>query len=150
MKSLNHPLLLDTIQMLQDSLSQEAKVTLTPDYRALHNMVQLIESYQMEGLQRQHVLGCYILLHMSLMKHQGLSLADGQLTKHILDGDYLCSMYYDLAMKWELFGLLTFLAPVHKQIQISRVQGDKKDFLLTQRFQQYLNKNYARVSDEAI
>lgn len=150
MKSLNNPLVQETIQMLQHALSQEAQVTLTPDYRAVNNMAQLIGSYQIDCAERMHLLGCFILLHMSLNKHHGLNLTDGQLTKHILDGDYLCSMYYDLALKWRNFDLLTFLAPVHKQIQISRVQGDKKEYLLSQRFQQFLTKSYVRVNNEAI
>ncbi|MNF00516.1 hypothetical protein D3C80_1993560 [compost metagenome] len=50
------------------------------------------------------------------------------LTRNILDGDYLYSFYLQFAVKYRELDLVAYLAPSVKKMQIRRSNGDFAEF----------------------
>ncbi|MNJ70256.1 hypothetical protein D3C77_666990 [compost metagenome] len=66
------------------------------------------------------------------------------LTRKVLDGDYLYSFYVQLCLRFEEFDFLAHLAPVVKQIQIKRVEGQPEDERLIKGMEIFLRLEHHR------
>jgi hypothetical protein len=143
-------LISQTMNQLKKQLSQEAGIAIEMDTRWVRDMAEFLNEYDMEDDRRECILGCYILLRLSLQCHDGVGKDEQQLTKRILDGDYLQSLYFEYALRYKAMDLLRSLATVHKSLQIRRIEGKPADYLLGTAIQQFVTRRYAQVTYEVI
>ncbi|MNC75315.1 hypothetical protein D3C75_1268260 [compost metagenome] len=64
---------------------------------------------------------------MAAQRHMECTPYHPDLTRNILDGDYLYSFYLQLAVKYRELDLVAYLAPSIKKMQIARSNGDFAD-----------------------
>ncbi|TLS51949.1 hypothetical protein FE782_11225 [Paenibacillus antri] len=114
----------DTVRMLQQQISPDADISLEREQSLLEEMASLLRAYELERSRKLAVLGCYGLLRLALARHRELAELDGKtLAKRILDGDYLTGVYFRFVLQCNERQLLTYLAPIHKKLQIGIVHG---------------------------
>lgn len=139
-----------TMEMLQSELAPDACIAMEIEGRWVEEMAYYLSTYAMEEHERICILGSYVLLRLACQCHEGLRADEEQLTKRILDGDYLQSLYYQFATRFQQFELLSAIAPVHKKVHIRRVEGKSADYLLQTAFQKYVARRYTQVAYEVI
>lgn len=136
----------ETIAMLQAKLSPDAAINIDLDPEMSIELIHLLTAYGVERERQKVLLACYMLLELAKQKHCMLSDDNYTLTKQILDGDYLTSMYYDFALNHQEAELVAYLAPVNKQIHIRMAEGQVTDRMLYNRFCKFISRNYRQVS----
>ncbi|WP_249413037.1 hypothetical protein [Paenibacillus antibioticophila] len=134
MPSLNkYELIQDAFQTLQREISPDTGIQLDMPCEEAEEMANLLFEYGLPTLRSTRLLSIYIAIKIALLRHSDFSnsLHGENLTRKVLDGDYLYSFYVQLCLQWNEYDLLAHLAPVIKQIQIRRIEGsDYHDVLL--------------------
>lgn len=121
---MNSTLIVDTLRLLQAEMSPIAgiKLDLTPsDWKPL---LTVLERHDLEYDRKVHLLGIYTILTVAAKRHMECVPHHQDLTRSILDGDYLYSFYLQFAVKYRELDLVAYLAPSIKQLQIKRANGD--------------------------
>lgn len=139
-------LIQETIDMLQNKLSPDAAIQINLDMNSFTDMITLLQTYSVERERQKVLLACYMLLQLAKQKHCELSDDNHALSKQILDGDYLNSMYYDFALSNHEIELVAYLAPVNKQIHIRMAEGKAPDRMLYNQFYKFITRKYRQVS----
>lgn len=116
-------LITKTIRQLHRELSPEAAISLDQSEYLARDLAEELSRTGMPEERKIAILGCYMILQLALKRHSGLKADDPDLTKRVLDGDYLLSFYYDFALLHNETELTEFLASVNKQIQIQQALG---------------------------
>lgn len=115
-------LLGETVAMLRQYIDNETAIAIEAEDsdELLQDVVRLLHMYNLAASRKIHILGCFMLMRQAVCRHRDLALEDNEsLTRSILSGDYLFSLYYRLGMKGKEWRLLQHLAPFYKKVQIS-------------------------------
>lgn len=143
-------LIQDACHLLQGEISPETGIHLNLLVDDVQPMTTLIEQYDLPEIRSIYLISIYIAIKLALQSHDQCdeSLTGEALTRKVLDGDYLYSLYVQMCLKWKEYDLLIHLAPVIKQIQIKRINGDVAEDRLLKSFELFLrlDHNHVRAS----
>lgn len=143
-------LIQDACHLLQGEISPETGIHLNLFIDDVQPLTTLIEQYDLPEIRSIYLISIYIAIKLALQSHDQCdeSLTGEALTRKVLDGDYLYSLYVQMCLKWKEYDLLIHLAPIIKQIQIKRVNGDAAEDKLLKGFELFLqlDHNHARAS----
>ncbi|GGF99228.1 hypothetical protein [Paenibacillus aceti] len=129
----------DACLLLQGEISPESGIHLKLQQEDVLPMVSLLDQYDLTPVRKQRHLSIYIAIKLALQSHMCCDNCTGEtLTRKVLNGDYLYSLYVQLCLKWEEYDLLTHLAPIVKRIQIKHVEGNPQDTLLIEGWEWFL------------
>ncbi|MFD0620673.1 hypothetical protein ACFQZR_24710 [Paenibacillus sp. GCM10027629] len=143
-------LMTQTFEQLKQQLAPEAGIAIALDTRWVKEMAHFLNEYDVDDARRQCILGCYVLLRLSLQSHGDVQEEKQELTRKILDGDYLQSIYYEYALANHAMDLLNALAPVIKTIHIRRIEGKPAEFILPTAIHQFVTYRYSKAAYEVI
>lgn len=136
---MNKQLIEDSHRLVQDHVSPITGIelhTLSPvDCRP---MLSILEHPELEYERQVHLLGIFIILSLAADRHLESSEGHPDLTRSILDGDYMYSLYLQFAIQYRELDLVAYLAPDIKRMQIRRSLGDFAHVDLTSGFRQFL------------
>lgn len=145
---MNNQLTQETFRLLQADLSPIAGIKLDLSPVECEPLLRVLERYELEDSRKVHLLGMYTILTLAAKRHLDCAPHHPDLTRNILDGDYLYSFYLQFAVKTRELDLVAYLAPYIKKRQIRRANGDFAEenladimeaFLLRERRQQGSN-----------
>ncbi|MNJ60999.1 hypothetical protein D3C77_567660 [compost metagenome] len=142
-------LLYETVSMLKQHIDSGTAIVLEKEDEdeLLRGIVALLQEYELTKSRKMTVLGCCMLIRMAIKKHRELALhRNDELTRSILDGDYLIGLYYRFATGRKEWKLLTHLAPFHKKMQVALLAGRPVRTVMTELHEEiriYLNKQCA-------
>lgn len=150
---MNKILIQDAIRMLQQEVSHDTLIRLNNiDEYSLEEIANMLHSYKLTRKRKTAILGCYILIASAIRKHQELSsMNNSELTKNILDGDYLFGLYFQLLVQHKEFRLLRYLIPAHKRMQIGLIEGKSLEVMyaeIAEQIQQYLEQECSIGGDK--
>ncbi|AWB43247.1 hypothetical protein DCC85_02705 [Paenibacillus sp. CAA11] len=131
-------LIQDAINLLQGELSPEAGIVLDISQEQLLPMAQMLQRSSITKTRQTRLLSLYLAIKFALLRHDCCQGSGMELTRSVLDGDYLYSFYMQLALKWGEYDLLQALARTVKQIQIHRTEGHPADELLLKGMKNFL------------
>ena len=134
----------ETIRLLQAECSPKAGITLDIDWTDMPVVESLLNSYDLAYERKVHLLALYTVLKLATSRHKDCHYSDPNLTRKVLDGDYLYSLYIQLALQYKEFDLITFLAPHIKKWQIKWAEGHSEVELLSTCLEQFLNIEFQR------
>ena len=132
----------DTFRLLHEEWSPIAGIVLDVPYHDLNRLASVLEPHQLAPRRETVLLALFALLHMARERHRDCSFQDPDLTRRILDGDYLYSLYLQMAVKYRETALVSHLAPVLKRQQIAFAEGRVIDEDLTVHFETFLCGEY--------
>ncbi|QDH21792.1 hypothetical protein [Saccharibacillus brassicae] len=136
---MNDTIIRETLERLQAEIDPVTRIRLAPDRAALNAALAAFERCAVEPLRQPGLLAVYALLDAALARHaEPIRLDDPQLTRRILDGDYLYSLYVQYALKCREESLLRGLAPFVKKVQIARALGRSAEIALLPAFERAL------------
>ncbi|MGG6311528.1 hypothetical protein [Paenibacillus macerans] len=150
---MNQQLIQDAYRLLQGELSPEAGIVLDLRQEEVAPLANLLEQYDMTAARQCRLLTIYVAIKLALHRHSEceFTASGDELTRKVLDGDYLYSFYLELCLKWEEYDLLSHLAPILKQIQIKRVEGRPEDERLLKAWELFLQlENNRSTASRAI
>lgn len=139
---MNTRLMNDTFRLLNEEWSPIAGIVLDISCHDLNRLADVLGPHQLESERQTVLMALYSLLHMARERHRDCSFRDTDLTRNILDGDYLYSLYLQLAVKYRETDLVSHLAPVLKRQQIAFAEGRLLDENLTKHFETFLCSEY--------
>ncbi|MNE13831.1 hypothetical protein D3C76_123080 [compost metagenome] len=141
---MNLQLIQDACHLLQGEISPETGIHLNLLEDDLLPMTKLFDHFDLQELRARRLLSIYIAIKFALLRHSGCdeSVTGEALTRMILDGDYLYSLYIQLCLSWNEYDLITHLAPVIKQIQIERMDSKYVDDKLLKCFELFLQLDH--------
>ncbi|WP_334074764.1 MULTISPECIES: hypothetical protein [Paenibacillus] len=144
---MNVELIQNASHLLRGELSPETGIELDLPVAAIQPYALLLEQSEMPAVRRQRLLSIYIAIKLALQRHGECEATGGgeALVRKVLDGDYLYSLYVQLCLKWGEIDLLAKLAPVLKQIQIQRAEGQPDDDHLLKSLELYLQLESHRI-----
>lgn len=138
--SMNDIMIREALERLQAEIDPVTRIRLEPEQTVMVEALHVFKRCGVEPLRLPRLLAVYILLASALERHaEPLSLNDTELTRRILDGDYLYSLYIQYALKCREEPLLRGLAPFVKKIQIARALGRSQEIRLLSAFEQVLD-----------
>ncbi len=101
-------------------------------------LLPALDGIELQYDRQVHLLGIYIILTVAARRHLECNLNHPDLTRNILDGDYLYSFYLQFAIKYRELDLVAYLAPSIKKLQIRRSNGDFAEYHPAAEIAQYL------------
>ncbi|WP_223067102.1 hypothetical protein [Paenibacillus caui] len=128
-------LLQDAINLFHAELSPETGIRAGLDTTdpLLSGALKLLEDYPLPPLRSARILALYFTIVLAMERHHAChEAAPDSLTRQVLDGDYLYSLYLQMALKWKEYDFVSVLAPYIKKIQLKRAEGRPQDDLLLQ------------------
>lgn len=136
---MNTQLLNDTFRLLDELKSPVAGIALDICPESLQELASVLESSPLSPRRRSVLLTLYALLVMARERHRDCSYQDTDLTRRILDGDYLYSLYLQSAVQFRETGLAAYIAPVLKRQHIAFAEGRPAEENLALHFETYLS-----------
>ncbi|CQR52057.1 hypothetical protein JI735_11530 [Paenibacillus sonchi] len=124
---MNRKLMEDSFRLLQAEMSPIAGIQLHLSPAECEQLFSVLERHDLEYDRKVHLLGIYIILTVAAERHMECAPHHPDLTRNILDGDYLYSFYLQFAVKCRELDLVAYLAPSIKKMQIARSNGDFAD-----------------------
>ncbi|MBT2289606.1 hypothetical protein J7E73_10765 [Paenibacillus albidus] len=121
---MNRQLIEDTFRLLQAEISPITGIQLHLSLVECEQLLPVLERYDLEYTRKVHLLGLYTILTLAAQRHMECVPHHPDLTRNILDGDYLYSFYLQFAVKCRELDLVAYLAPSIKKVQIRRSSGD--------------------------
>lgn len=124
----NKQLIEDTFRLLQTEMSPIAGIQLHLSPAECEQLLPVLERHDLEYNRKVHLLGIYTILTMAAGRHMDCVPHHPDLTRNILDGDYLYSFYLQFAVKCRELDLVAYLAPSIKkcrygvQMETSRIK----------------------------
>jgi hypothetical protein len=134
----NKKLIEDTFRMLQAEMSPIAGIQLYLSPAECEQLLSVLERHDLEYDRKVHLLGIYTILTVAAQRHMECVPHHPDLTRSILDGDYLYSFYLQFAVKCRELDLVAYLAPSIKKMQIGRSNGDFTEQDPAQGFDEFL------------
>ncbi len=125
---MNRQLIEDSIRQLQAEMSPVAGIQLDLSPAECERMLAVLERHDLEYDRKLHLLGIYSILTLAAERHMECVPHHPDLTRNILDGDYLYSFYLQFAVKCRELDLVAYLAPSVKKMQIRRSNGDFAEY----------------------
>lgn len=121
---MNPKLIEDTFRLLQAEMSQIAGIQLSLSPAECEQLLTVLERHDLEYDRKVHLLGIYTILTAAAQRHMECVPHHPDLTRNILDGDYLYSFYLQFAVKCRELDLVAYMAPLIKKMQIKRSNGE--------------------------
>ncbi|MBW4084218.1 hypothetical protein [Paenibacillus sp. S150] len=121
---MNRKLIEDAFRLLQAEMSPVAGIQLHLSPAECEHLLSVLERHDLEYDRKVHLLGIYTILTVAAQRHMECVPHHPDLTRNILDGDYLYSFYLQFAVKCRELDLVAYLAPSIKKMQIARSNGD--------------------------
>jgi hypothetical protein len=134
----NKKLIEDTFRLLQAEMSPIAGIQLYLSPAECEQLLSVLERHDLEYDRKVHLLGIYTILKVAAQRHMECVPHHPDLTRNILDGDYLYSFYLQFAVKCRELDLVAYLAPSIKKMQIGRSNGDFTEHNPAQGFDEFL------------
>lgn len=147
---MNTQLMNDTFTLLQLESSPIANISFHIEQGELLQLEGLLHRYNLSDHRKLHLSSLYTVLSLAFSRHQHCQEDDPELTRKVLDGDYLYSLYVQLAIKFEEMELLKQLAPVIKRWQIRRAANKAVEETLYQAFERFLELEYSIQQRQAM
>lgn len=135
---MNRQLIEDSFRLLQANMSPIAGIQLQPSPAECERLLSVLESHNVVDSRKAPLLGIYIILTAAEQRHADCAPFHPNLTRNILDGDYLYSFYLQFAVKYRELELVAYLAPSIKKMQIRRSNGDLAEMNLAVGMEQFL------------
>lgn len=137
---MNTEFIQNACHLLQGKISPETGIIADIRDEDVRPLVLLLEQHDMPAERGRRLLSIYIAIKLALLRHGGCteSVSGETLTRKVLDGDYLYSLYIQLCLEWREIDLLSQLAPVIKQIQVRRADGKAEDDRLLKCWEAFL------------
>jgi hypothetical protein len=135
-------LMKDTSLLLLSEFSPIANITLDINVVDMLNVELLLNKYDLAYNRKIQLLALYTVLKLATNRHQNCQYSDPNLTRKVLDGDYLYSLYIQLALQYDEFDLITFLAPHIKRWQIRGAEGYTEVESLFTCLEQFLDRPF--------
>lgn len=124
-------LIQQAIRKLQHEFDSEASIMLEHHAHLLDELAEVMHSYKLARTRKLNILGCYLLLQIAIARHRELAIDQhAELAKSLLDGDYCFGLYYQYLVQCNELHLLSYLAPIHKKLQIELVEGQSVEHIL--------------------
>ncbi|AJS61051.1 hypothetical protein [Paenibacillus sp. IHBB 10380] len=140
---MNAQLMNESLRLLQAECSPKAGIEMNIiDQTDLLVMSSLLNSYDFVYTRKIHLLTLYAVLSLATKRHQDCSYTDPNLTRKILDGDYLYSLYIQLALQFDEYDLISYMAPRIKKWQIKGAEGHSNEASLFTYLEQFLNLEF--------
>ncbi|MFC3750169.1 hypothetical protein [Paenibacillus sp. GCM10012306] len=121
---MNNQLAQETFRLLQADMSPIAGIQLHLSPVECEQLLPVLERHDLEYNRKVHLLGIYTILTLAAKRHMECVPHHPDLTRNILDGDYLYSFYLQFAVKTRELDLVAYLAPSIKKMQIRRANGN--------------------------
>lgn len=121
---MNQKITQDTFRLLQAEMSKIAGIQLSLSPAECEHMLSVLERHDLEHDRKIHLLGIYTILTVAAQRHMECVPHHPDLTRNILDGDYLYSFYLQFAVKCRELDLVAYMAPSIKKMQIERSNGE--------------------------
>jgi hypothetical protein len=134
----NKKLIEDTFRLLQAEMSPIAGIQLYLSPAECEQLLSVLERHDLEYDRKVHLLGIYTILTVAAQRHMECVPHHPDLTRNILDGDYLYSFYLQFAVKCRELDLVAYLAPSIKKMQIGVSNGDFTERNPAQGFDEFL------------
>lgn len=135
---MNHKLIEDTFRLLQAEMSTIAGIQLSLSPAECEQLLPVLERHDLEYDRKVHLLGIYIILTVAAERHMECVPHHPDLTRNILDGDYLYSFYLQFAVKCRELDLVAYMASSIKKMQIERSNGEFTERLTVREFDEFL------------
>lgn len=135
---MNRQLIEESLRLLQADMSPIAGIQLQLSPAECGRLLPVLERLNVEDSRKAPLLGIYIILTSAAQRHMECTPYHPNLTRNILDGDYLYSFYLQFAVKYRELDLVAYLAPSIKKMQIRRSNGDLAEFNLAAGMEQFL------------
>lgn len=135
---MNRKLIEDTFRLLQAEMSKVAGIQLYLSPAECEQLLSVLERHDLEYDRKVHLLGIYTILTVAAQRHMECVPHHPDLTRNILDGDYLYSFYLQFAVKCRELDLVAYLAPSIKRMQIGRSNGDFSEQNPAEGFDEFL------------
>jgi hypothetical protein len=136
----NRQLTQDTFRLLQADMSPIAGIQLHLSPVEYARLLTVLDGHDLEYSRKVHLLGIYTILTLAASRHMDCAPHHPDLTRNILDGDYLYSFYLQFAVKYRELDLVAYLAPSIKKMQIKRANGDFAEENLAASMEQFLTR----------
>lgn len=135
-------LIQDAVKLLQGELSPVTGIAADGDAAdaLLFDAATTLGEHDLPPLRASRVLALYYAIALAMQSHSGCEEPGKASTRRILDGDYLYSLYLQMALKWEEYEFVSVLAPYIKSIQIKRAEGTPQDDLLLMGFATFISE----------
>lgn len=137
---MNRQLIEDTFRLLQAEMSPIAGIQLQLSPAEFEQLLSVLERHDLEYNRKVHLLGIHTILTLAAERHMECAPHHPDLTRNILDGDYLYSFYLQFAVKYRELDLVAYLAPSIKKMQIRRSNGDFAEENPAAGMEQFLNQ----------
>jgi len=141
---MNTKLMNETFLLLQSECSPKAGITFRIDLTEILDTESLLNSYDLAYERKVHLLALYTVLSLATSRHKDCHHSDPNLTRKVLDGDYLYSLYIQLAVQFEEIDLISYLAPHIKKWQIRGAEGHSGVQMLSTCLEQFLDLEFRR------
>ncbi|WNS41758.1 hypothetical protein [Paenibacillus sp. MMS20-IR301] len=135
---MNKKLIEDTFRLLQAEMSPVTGIQLSLSPAECEQLLSVLERHDLEYDRKVHLLGIYIILTVAAERHMECVPHHPDLTRNILDGDYLYSFYLQFAVKCRELDLVAYLAPSIKKMQIRRSNGEFTEQNPAREFDEFL------------
>lgn len=145
----NRQLIEESLRLLQADISPIAGIQLQLSPSECERLLALLERHHVDDNRKVILLGIYLILTSAAQFHMECSPHHPNLTRSILDGDYLYSFYLQFAVKYRELDLVAYLAPSIKKMQIRRSNGNFAEENLAAGIEQFLmeeRKQQSRTS----
>ncbi|GGA31760.1 hypothetical protein [Paenibacillus physcomitrellae] len=148
---MNNSLIPDASRLLQTQLAPESGIAPEASEVSLllSDAARILEASPLPPLRSARILALYLAVALAMQYHEQCENAENRLARNLLDGDYLYSLYLDLALKWEEYDLVALLAPAIKKVQIGRAEGRPQDELLVQGLSRFVRTESKTLQEAA-
>lgn len=143
---MNRQLIEDSFRLLQADMSPIAGIQLQLSPAECGRLISVLERHNVDESRTAALLGIYVVLTSAAQRHLECAPHHPDLTRNILDGDYLYSFYLQFAVKHRELDLVAWLAPSIKKMQIRRSNGDLAEENLADGIEQFLLQEQSQQS----
>jgi hypothetical protein len=114
----------DTVRMLEHEIGHDVFNRIQMNDELVIEMINILQAYQLTQARKKVILGSFMMLYTAVRKHRVTQINNNkEITKNILDGDYLMGTYFQLLMQQNETELIRYLIPAHKKMQIDLIEG---------------------------
>lgn len=144
---MDHKLINDTFTLLRQHMDAQSNIEVQLEDQAMKEIMTLLDAYELAYSRKITVMACFMLIYSALRKHKELLPHDDkELSRSILDGDYLLGLYHKIAAQRKEIKLLMHLSLFNKRMQLALLKGKTSTSLfheLKAEIQTYLDKQSA-------
>lgn len=144
---MNQKIIEDTFRLLQAEMSKIAGIQLSLSPAECEQMLSVLERHDLEYDRKTHLLGIYTILTVAAQRHMECVPHHPDLTRNILDGDYLYSFYLQFAVKYRELDLVAYMAPSIKKCRSNVQMESSRNTILPGT---WVNSSFRSADNEAV